>query len=155
MKKLLVLLLLIPSIAMGADYDGDKKSNEIIAATGAVASTTRIFIQDPVDTDIVTYMTAQQAVTAVVGTDYDTSGELDALFAARPDTTGTINADEIAIWSDGDTLKALTYGELWAVAGFESAAEAVIDIADLQGYAAATGNKTGCPDRRGQPLFPP
>ena len=141
MKKFLFALLLIPSIALGADYDGDKQSDEIVAHGGSVATTTRIFIQDPVDTDIVTYMTVQEALTAGLGTAHDTEAELTALFAARPDTTGTINADELTVWSDSDTLQALTYAELWAIAGFESAAEAVLDISDLQGYAAALDAK--------------
>jgi len=75
--------MVIPSIAIGADYDGDKKSNEITAHGGSVADTTRIFIQDPVDTDIVTYATAQEIATAVLGASYDTAAELEALFDAR------------------------------------------------------------------------
>ena len=141
MKRLILCLLLIPSIALGADYDGDKKSNEIVAHGGSVATTTRIFIQDPVDTDIVTYMTVQEALTAGLGAAHDTEAELTALFAARPDTTGTINAEELAIWSDSNTLKAYTYAELAAIAGFEAALEGVLDIADLQGYAAAMATK--------------
>jgi len=90
-KKLIFILLLIPSIAFAADYDGDKKSNEIAAHGGSVATTTRIFIQDPVDTDIVTYATAQEIATAVLGTSYDTTAELTALFGGKQDASAVLD----------------------------------------------------------------
>lgn len=84
MKKslafLLTLFLLSPPMIFAADYDGDKKSNEIVIHGGSISTTTRLFCQDPVDIDIVTYLTVQEVLTAGFGVTHDTSAELDALY---------------------------------------------------------------------------
>lgn len=52
-------------------------------------------------------------------------------------TSGTPIADDIAQFTDDNTIKGMTYAELAAIAGFETALEAVLDISDLQGYGTA------------------
>lgn len=84
-------MLLIPSIAFAADYDGDKKSNELDAHGGSVASTTKIFVPDPVDVDIITTATFQELVTAVLGASYDTPAELTALLGGKQDASAVLD----------------------------------------------------------------
>lgn len=94
MKRLLIIIMsfsLLCGTALAADYDGDKKSDEIAAHGGSVATTTRIFIQDPVDTDIVTYATAQEIATAVLGAAYDTTAELESLFSGKQDASAVLD----------------------------------------------------------------
>jgi hypothetical protein len=50
--------------------------------------------------------------------------------------SGTPAANDIAQFTDATTIKGMTYAEIWAIAGMESAAEGVLDVADLQGFAA-------------------
>lgn len=49
------------------------------------------------------------------------------------DVSGTPVADDIAQFTDANTVKGMTYAELAAIAGFESALEGVLDLPDLQG----------------------
>jgi len=49
------------------------------------------------------------------------------------DASGTPATDDIAQFTDVDTIKGMTYAELAAIAGYETALEAVLDLPDLQG----------------------
>jgi hypothetical protein len=86
MKKLLILVLslsLIYATAMAADYDGDKKGNEIDGNSGAATSSSVVFTMDASDVDKIVTNTFQELVTAVLGTSYDTAAEFTSLFAAK------------------------------------------------------------------------
>lgn len=48
-------------------------------------------------------------------------------------TSGTPVANDLARFTDATTIEGLTYAELAAVAGFETAVEGVLDLPDLQG----------------------
>lgn len=56
-----------------------------------------------------------------------------ALSGGTVDTTGTPAQYDIPRFTDSDTIEGLSYSELAAVSGFETALEAVLDISDLQG----------------------
>lgn len=60
---------------------------------------------------------------------------LDTSGAGSVGTSGTPVADDIAQFTDASTIKGMTYAELAAIAGFESALEGVLDLEDLQGSA--------------------
>lgn len=114
MKKItlfsIFILALFVGTAFAADYDGDKKVDELGAHGGAVGATTKILIPDPVDTDIITTATFQELVTAILGSSYDSSTEFDTLFGAQvPDAL--FDAHSILAATADNTPAALTITE--------------------------------------------
>jgi len=98
------------------------------------------------ETWLTAYLTEAE-LTTTLGAAYDTEAELDALFAAKEDsiTTGIADTNVVVIDQGANAaddelarftasgIEGLSYAELAAVAGFETALEGVLDIADLQG----------------------
>jgi hypothetical protein len=89
MKKLKIFIFAMAFAALflnavwAADYAADQQIGGLSSHGGSVSASTLIMIRDPVDANIVTSATAQEAVTAVLGTSYDSSAELAALFSGK------------------------------------------------------------------------
>ena len=131
-----IAIFLLATSAFAADYDGDKKVDELSGHAGSVASTTKILIPDPSDTDIITTATFQELVTAVVGASYDTSAELDALFTAQvPDSL--FNAHTIIYATTDNTPAALTVTEGTVVGRLSGGNISAIAIGTSAGNVAA------------------
>lgn len=73
--------------------------------------------------------------TLLLAIDSDADGAIsdEAWYTGFVDTSGTPVADDIAQFTDANTVKGMTYTELCAIGAFEAAIEAVIDLSDLQG----------------------
>ena len=95
---------------------------------------------------LTTYLTGAE-LTSTLGAAYDTEAEFNALFAAEQDALtfgiadtnsvvidqGVGAADDELVRFTASGIEGMSYSELAAVAGFESALEAVLDLSDLQG----------------------
>ena len=121
-------------IIIGTNLSYDQPTNTLSATGGSDAFTVKVDAGATADYLYDGGSGAIRAGTNVTITDNGDYISINAsLTGGAVDTSGTPVQYDLARFVDADTLEGMTYAELAAVAGFETALEGVLDLADMQG----------------------